>query len=171
MTKEDWNNGTSLNRRRRSVFVAKHASQLRCNAAALRHPSRMTRISFSVTKLICQFFIVALRRLRRSAELAARVPAVSDTILRGIAEFDKALPNLRKMRNVGEHIDDYALDSKRRHHPDIDRRQLQVSSWDGTIFVWLNAALNVDDALSAAQELFLTVRNAAADFQQTPEPE
>ena len=105
-----------------------------------------------------QFLIVALRRLRRSAELVAkRVPSVGDAI----RKFDNALPDLAKMRNVGEHIDDYAVDHpKKRRHRDVGRRQLQVGKWDGKVFRWLESSLNVDDALKAAEELLQAVREA-----------
>ena len=110
-----------------------------------------------------QFLIVALRRLRRSAQLAARVPSVSEKLKIAIREFDKTLPNLAKMRNVGEHIDDYALDSPKRHHPDVNRRQLQVGAWDGKIFSWVGD-LDIDVALGAAEELFEAVKQAVARF-------
>jgi hypothetical protein len=38
------------------------------------------------------------------------------------------------MRNVGEHIDDYALDRTSRHHPAVNRGMLQVASWDDNTY-------------------------------------
>ena len=52
-----------------------------------------------------QFFIVALRRLRRAAELASRVEPVKDIVILALHSFDDALPQLAVMRNVGEHIE------------------------------------------------------------------
>jgi hypothetical protein len=104
-----------------------------------------------------QFLIVALRRLRRSAELAARVPSISGDLRAAIRKFDNALPTVAKMRNVGEHIDNYGVDAPKRHHPDIDRRQLQVGTWDGTVFRWLGSELDIDDAMQA----FGAVKQAA----------
>lgn len=49
-----------------------------------------------------QFFIVALRRLRRAAELARRVPSIANSISSALKTFDTALPSLFTMRNVGE---------------------------------------------------------------------
>lgn len=34
------------------------------------------------------------------------------------------------MRNIGEHIDSYAVDDPKRHDPTIDRTMLQVARWD-----------------------------------------
>lgn len=100
-----------------------------------------------------QFLIVALRRLRRTAQLAGRIPTAAGATQTALQTFDTALPALAQMRNVGEHIDEYALDAPRRHHKDIDRRQLQVGSFDGVTYEWLGGALNVDDALAAGEEL------------------
>ena len=108
-----------------------------------------------------QFLIIALHRLRRWAHLAADVPSVSNDLQVAIREFDNALPDLAKMRNVGEHIDDYAVDHpKKRRHRDVDRRQLQVGKWDGKVFRWLESSPNVDDALKAAEKLLQAVREA-----------
>src|SRR5438105_1232151 len=73
-----------------------------------------------------QFLIVALRRLRRAAELALRADSRGGSVAAAIEAFDARLPGLLVMRNVGEHIDSYALDDPKRHHSEIDRRQLQV---------------------------------------------
>jgi hypothetical protein len=78
-----------------------------------------------------QFLIVALRRLRRSVQLIANVPRISEPIQPAIKEFDSALPGLVRIRNVGEHIEDYVL--SRGHDASINRGQLQVGSWDGTV--------------------------------------
>jgi hypothetical protein len=103
-----------------------------------------------------QFFIQTLRRLRRCAELVSRLPDHS-AMRTGIGEFDAALPSLLTMRNVGEHIDDYALDSDNRRHP-VSSRQLQVGQWDGVNFSWLDETLNVDDAMEAADRLYALLR-------------
>lgn len=104
-----------------------------------------------------QFLIVALRRLRRTAELAARIPTTADAMKLAVQTFDAALPRLPQTRNVGEHVDDYAVDAPRRHHKNVDRRQLQVGSFDGTTYHWLGGVLNIDDALSASEALYRTV--------------
>ena len=108
-----------------------------------------------------QFFIVALRRLRRAAELAGRVAAVKDSLTVALQDFDHALPQLMRMRNVGEHIDDYAVDSPERRHKNVNRQALQVGTWDGTTYEWLGESLNVDLAHDVAQTLFAVVYSAA----------
>jgi hypothetical protein len=70
-----------------------------------------------------QFLIVALRRLRRAAQLASHVPTVTNDIDQALRQFDRALPGLATMRNIGEHIDDYALETPRRRH-NVGRREL-----------------------------------------------
>lgn len=104
-----------------------------------------------------QFLIVALRRLYRAAELAGQVPSAKKTISAALENFDDALPCLRTMRNVGEHIEDYAL--SRGRNKDVKRGSLQVGGWDGTTYTWLGKSLNIDEAHDAAEKLFSVVRN------------
>jgi hypothetical protein len=105
-----------------------------------------------------QMLIVMLRRLRRAAELAAKVPSARTRMARALDQFDHALPSLRKMRDVGEHIDEYALDEGKDRA--ISRRSLQVGQWDGTSLCWLGQSLNVDVAMQAAEDLYVSVRDA-----------
>jgi hypothetical protein len=114
-----------------------------------------------------QFLVVSLRRLRRAAELAAKADGASRLIKAAIKVFDEALPGLAVMRNVGEHIDAYAVDHPKRHHPEIQRGQLQVGHWDGETYTWLvdksgqPLQLNVNEAKLAAEQLYAVVRDLA----------
>jgi hypothetical protein len=110
------------------------------------------------------FLMVALLRLRQAARLLLRTTYASDELRSALKAFDAATPSLRLMRNVGEHADSYAIDHPKRHVKTIDRRQLEVGEWDGTIFRWLHEAdgtrhqLNVDQALAAAEDLWTVLR-------------
>jgi hypothetical protein len=110
-----------------------------------------------------EFLVAALRRLRRAAQLATRVsntgPAAA--VSAALTDFDVTLPGLATMRNVGEHIDDYALNAPTRHHHEVRSGQLQVGSWEGTVFDWLGHQLDIDVALAAAEKLFYAVEQAA----------
>jgi hypothetical protein len=88
-----------------------------------------------------QFLFVPLRRLRRTTELASHVSASKKQLAIALEKFDSALPTLSMIRNVGEHIDAYAVNSGKRHHKEIDRRSPQASSWDGTTYEWLAVKL------------------------------
>jgi hypothetical protein len=109
------------------------------------------------------FLVVALRRLRRAAQLATRISntRAAAAVIAALTDFDATLPGLATMRNVGEHIDDYALNAQKRHHHDVNSGQLQVGSWDGTVFDWLGHQLDIDVALAAAEKLFYAVKLAA----------
>jgi len=106
-----------------------------------------------------QFFILSLYRLRTAVKIAVKVSdsKISVCIRDGIKEFDKAIPDLKKLRDIGEHIDAYAIDDPERHRLEVDRKELEVGSWDGTTYEWLGVRLNVDDAILAAKELFNTL--------------
>src|SRR5215510_10846291 len=69
--------------------------------------------------------IVALTRLRRASELAQYVPEIKKQISQALKQFDSALPNLRKFRDVAEHINDYAMDHGKHA---VARQELEVSS-------------------------------------------
>jgi hypothetical protein len=106
-----------------------------------------------------QFFIVSLYRLLTAVKIALNVSdsKISSSIKDGIREFDKAIPDLKKLRDIGEHIDAYAIDDPKRHKLEVGRKQLEVGSWDGTTYEWLGVKLKVDDAKLAANELFKTL--------------
>src|SRR5258708_24584971 len=53
-----------------------------------------------------QFFIVALRRLRRAAEPANQAPPLASDLSPPLKAFYDALPLLSVMRKIGEHTDD-----------------------------------------------------------------
>ena len=121
-----------------------------------------------------QFLILALYRLRTTVKIARNIPSISNSIDAALAKFDKALPDLKKLRDIGEHMEEYAVDNPKRHVPSVDRKQLQVGSWDGTVYEWLGVKLNVNEAKSAAEELFKTLQNHYSLFRSknrtTPKP-
>jgi len=96
--------------------------------------------------------IVALTRLRRAAELAAKVQLISKEMRVALKTFDAALPHLKKMRDVAEHIDDYAVDEGR--DKSISRKALEVSSTEGETWTWLGFDMNAHEALLAGVALF-----------------
>jgi len=108
------------------------------------------------------FYVVTLQRLRRSATLACSVAAAAVVLRQAVADFDHLVPMLKVMRDVGEHIDDYALESGRRHHRQITRAFLQVAQWDGTAYTWLGVTLNLGEARMAAQSLYDAIRRVAS---------
>jgi hypothetical protein len=105
-----------------------------------------------------QFFIVALSRLQYAAQFAQSVPAVSAEMSEAIHAFTRALPRLRTMRNVAEHMDEYAAD---RGRANVERGQVQVGRFGENHYEWLGHELNSDDAFNAAEQLFIAVREAS----------
>jgi hypothetical protein len=62
------------------------------------------------------------------------------------------------MRNVGEHIDEYAVEGGQ--DESVGRRALQVGSFDATTLVWLGERLDADEALAAAEQLYGAIQDA-----------
>jgi hypothetical protein len=110
-----------------------------------------------------QFFIVSLRRLRQAALLAAHPKATEAVIEDAISEFDEAVPGLQKMRNVGEHVDAYAVERGRDRS--VSRRALQVGTIAPETLEWLGERLNSDDALAAAERLYGAIKDARSTYR------
>lgn len=107
-----------------------------------------------------QFFIISLYRLRTTATVGYNV---SDTKIRYsiigvVKEFDRAVPELKKLRNIVEHQNEYAVDSPKRKVKTVDRKQLEVGSWNDTEYNWLGVTLNIDEAYNAAGKLFTNLQ-------------
>jgi len=114
-----------------------------------------------------RFLILALHRLKNAAKIAERVPAAHDIMKAAIEDFDSTLPNLKDMRDVWEHIDEYAVDAPTRRRKVVDRRELQVSCWDGKVFNWLGHDLDIDVALKAAEQLFDAIKRAVNSYKES----
>jgi len=109
-----------------------------------------------------QFLLIVLHRLRIAANVARKARGVS--IDADIKKFDEALPHLKIMRDVGEHVDVYAVDSSKRHNKEVSRRAVQMGTWDGVTFSWLGRDLNIDTARAAAEALFFAVSKTRQAF-------
>jgi hypothetical protein len=107
-----------------------------------------------------QFLIVALRRLQRAAELAAKTPTGAKFVAPALTVFRREIPGLTTMRNVLEHFDSYALDDPDRRHKAVDRRRLQSGTLSGDHFVWLGHELHAEHVKATAEALYDAVRSA-----------
>lgn len=112
-----------------------------------------------------QFFIVALRRVRRSVEMAERIRSRPAEVVHALAEFDGEAPLVVLLRDVGEHIDAYALDVGR--NESVTWRSVQQGQWDGKTVTWLDRKLDVDAALKAAQKLVGRLEEIRAVFLES----
>jgi hypothetical protein len=106
------------------------------------------------------FLVVALTRLRRSAQLACKLPQARASLEPALQEFDARLPGLRLVRNVAEHIDEYAIDQG--HSKSVERFALEVSSLSarGPTLRWLGSRVNANTALRVAERLFAAMQSA-----------
>jgi hypothetical protein len=99
-----------------------------------------------------QFFLIALRRLRRGAEIGEKwVGSHCQAIQEALRAFDQALPNLALFRDVGEHIEEYAVGAG--NEKSVRWRQVQETAWDGKTIKWLGLTMNADDAVQAGSDL------------------
>lgn len=105
------------------------------------------------------FLVIALRRLRTVATTLEHVPQVWDSVRSAIQSFDNSLPWLKKLRDVFEHLEDYAVDSNLRRTT-TSRKALQVWSFDENGMHWFDYYIDWKEALTAAQNLYYSVKAA-----------
>ena len=105
------------------------------------------------------FLVIALWRLRTVATTVEHVPQVWDSVRNAIKAFDDRLPWLKRLRDVFEHLEDYAVDSTLRR-TDTSRRELQVWAGSKKGIQWLGYDVDWKEALSAAQDLYHAVKTA-----------
>jgi hypothetical protein len=122
-------------RARRLANLAIWSIQLQCRRLESSEPEDT---SFVLRRWAdFDFLIVALIRLRRAANLAAELQELQSSLRPAVERFDNALPRLKEIRDVAEHIDDYALEKGR--NKSVVRKALEVSTLDaqGPTLEWL----------------------------------
>lgn len=152
-------------RARRLANIAIWSVHLQCRRLRAAEPED---VDFVLRKWAdFDFLVVALVRLRRAARLTAQVPELESSLLAAIETFDSTLPGLKRLRNVAEHIDDYAVDRGREQS--VGRQSLEVSSLDaeGPTLHWLDSALNATEALQASERLFAAVKEGLDQVQRS----
>ena len=112
------------------------------------------------------FLVVALTRLRRAAELAAKVSSIKSKMRDALQQFDAALPNRKKMRDVAEHIDDYGFDGGK--DKNVSRKSLEVASCEGVTWQWLGYEMDANDAMEASVQLFEAIKQSQPLLQTKP---
>ena len=114
-----------------------------------------------------EFLIASLWKMRLAGKLAESVIGRAWPALH---EFDAALPDLKLMRDVVQHIDEYGQDGVRRRHVSpgtgqrIGRRWLHTMSLGEQTFGWLGGTLSYERARTASLELLSAIRTARDGF-------
>jgi hypothetical protein len=85
---------------------------------------------------------------------------------KAIRDFDTALPSRKKMRDVAEHIDEYAIDSGRDRN--VSRKSLEVASCNGVTWTWLGYELDANEAMKASGQLFEAIRQGQIFLSKKP---
>lgn len=111
-----------------------------------------------------RFLILSLDRLYKSSGIALNVKSISNDVKKARDEFQKSMPFLKNLRDVGEHFDSYSMDNGRLKN--ISRGDLQVGTWkrDGTWFNWLGEEINVIECENAAIILFQRILDIKNNF-------
>ena len=124
-------------------------------------------LAINATRTMCgfDFLIVALSRVQRATRLATGIPQLRTSLETALAQFDQALSDLKKMRDVAEHVNDHVVDQGRQKA--VARQSLEVSMMeaDGPTLCWLQATLNARDASQASRALFAALKEASSLFR------
>ena len=107
------------------------------------------------------FLAIALQRLRKIAKSLEYVPQLRDRARSAGRTFDESLPWVKRVRDVFEHLEDYAVDSNRRHTKTTLRQDLQVWSADSSGMKWLGCDIDWSKTLAVAQELHTMITSAS----------
>lgn len=158
-------NAAAYERARRLANLAVFAINMQCRRLEAAEPEDE---AFVFRKWYdFEFLLLALIRLRRIAQQAAGLPEVAVVLTPALSEFDTTLPGLKLMRDVSEHIDEYAFDKGRKR--EVKREMLEVSTLDsdGPTLGWLGGELNAARALQASGALFRAIQQAGTSFSQS----
>lgn len=115
-----------------------------------------------ILRPIADFHYLAssITRLERAAYLIQKIPSLWKSLEPELDNFKAAIPDIKKLRDIGEHFDDYVLEKGRNKSisaADV-KAGLQVFSGSNAEFEWLDAKIVFDDCLLACGQLFSAIR-------------
>jgi len=99
------------------------------------------------------FLVTALTRLKKMAELVSKYSNISE----GIKKFDEALPDLKNIRNVLEHLDEYRMGKGR--NKSVSVNGLRTIMLDPNRIQWLDYEINGNEVLEVSGLLFEEIKN------------
>lgn len=102
-----------------------------------------------------RFLILAMHQLYKVAELANEDSSNVNNIQSFIHAYDREYPNLRFVRNVIMHIDEYIVGKGK--NPEYSKDKILVSSIKDTKFDWLGQTYDVDVVLKSSESFYLRV--------------
>lgn len=107
------------------------------------------------------FLAIALQRLRKTVKTLEHVPQLREKARIAGHSFDESLPWVKRLRDVFEHIEDYAVDSNKRHTKTTSRQDLQVWSADSNGMRWLGYDIDWSKTLDVAHDLHTMITSAS----------
>lgn len=96
-----------------------------------------------------RFLILEIIRFRKIIGNTQDIPSVSNSMKDSIEKFDNTIPNLKKMRNVSEHIAEYIAGNGR--DKGVNSKELEVMIGDEEDYEWLGVRLNFKEVIKSAE--------------------
>ncbi|GEM_PF-3206462 len=101
------------------------------------------------------FLVTSLNRLRQAAGMVSKISDISSNI----NKFDLQIPDLRTIRNILEHIDEYRVGKGR--NKTVPKDCFQTILFGKNSINWAGYEINTSEALKASQELFATIHKVS----------
>ena len=98
------------------------------------------------------FLITSLNRLRQAAAMVSKTRDISSSL----NKFDLEIPDLRTMRNILEHIDEYRVGKGR--NKAVPKDSFQTILFGKNSINWVGYEINTSKALEASQKLFAAIQ-------------
>lgn len=98
------------------------------------------------------FLVTSLNRLRQAASMVSKISDISGTI----SEFDFQIPDLRTIRNILEHIDEYRIGKG--YNKAVPKISFQTISFVENSIQWVDYEINTSTALEVSQKLFVAIQ-------------
>lgn len=149
------------------IFLTAMGQQVDRIMAATGHDTLMTRSADAL------MFVSVARNFRRAIEFAANLaePAVRRQVQINLEDFDEEVPDLKQVRDIFEHFDDYEL-GRGRAFPDASKVSfIEANPHEFTAHVimspgrWLKVPIR--STYQSARNLYGAVENALADDDQS----
>lgn len=98
------------------------------------------------------FLVTSLNRLRQAAGMVSKITDIS----KNIEQFDELLPDLRTIRNILEHIDEYRVGKG--NNKSVPEDSFQTLLIGNDIVSYVGYEINLESAMLASQELFSSIQ-------------
>ena len=108
------------------------------------------------------YLIIALSRLRETAQHLLSIVALKDKMQPSIEHFEAEFPWLRDLRNVVAHFDEYPIGKGK--NKELRKEGMEVATIGTDCLRWLNFEIRPEQAVKEGAALFHAIQTCAEVF-------